>query len=551
MVLTDKDILEIIDTPRNSYIKDFQEKHAKLDMFFNGAEDISEWLDKIENFENEEQKLLRQKIARSTKDTLKKILNPFHKVFTANGGSEVYKFSVKANQNKFKDLVEELPEGISLRKWMEIYWSEAYITDPNGLILIETEAEEDPRSYPTYKSISVIHDYQTKWKEVEYVVFKHGKAKIGEKEVEVFRVFDAEKDALYYVEKGQLIEFIQEDEETSVIYHNKGFVPAVVVSDLVDKKTKGKRSFIHSIEEILDEFLRDSSVLSIYKFFHLYPKYWQYVTKCNKCKGAGYTKDTDGNQVKCTSCKGTGYNLKKDVSDGVMLPLPQKDDPAIAPNIAGFVAPPIEAWQKMVEELERLEKSMSFTLWGAYLEHEKSETATGRFIDVQPVNDALYPISESAETKEWQVASYMARWMFEDQKADIAINYGKRFLVEQPDQLWEKYITAKKDRAPISTLDQHYKEYLLAQYHNDMEMYDQKLKEFYLEPFVHYSFQELKGMVTQEELNRKIYFGEWISETTDFSQNIEMLKKDFEQFVTQKPIYNENDQQTPPDDQQK
>lgn len=546
MILKDEDILSIIETPRNTYIKEFQEKHAKLDMFFNGAEDISEWLDKIENFENDEQKKLRQKIARSTKDTLKKILNPFSKVFTANGGSESYNLKSKADSDKFKELIEELPEGVSLRKWMEIYWAEAYVTDPNGLILIETESEETARSYPAYKSIAVIHDYQTKWKALEYVVLKQGKRTVGEKEVEVYRVFDEVKDGLYYVEKGSLKEFLQGDEQTSIITHNKGFVPAVVVSDLIDKKTKGKKSFIHKIEEVLDEFLRDSSVLSIYKFFHLYPKYWQYVTKCNKCRGAGYTKNSENEQVKCTSCHGTGYNLKKDVSDGVYLPVPSKEDPVIAPDIAGFVAPPIDAWQKMVDELERLEKSMSFTLWGAHLEHEKSETATGRFIDVQPVNDSLYPISETAENKEWQIADFIARWMFDTDKPEISINYGKRFMVESPDELWEKYILAKKDKAPISTLDQHYKEYLLAQYHNDQEMYDRKLKEFYLEPFAHYQFQELKGMITPEEMRRKLYFGEWLSDDIDFSIETEKLEEQFEEFLNTKPIYNEKDPETSP-----
>ncbi len=540
MVLSPQDIVEIIKTPRNPHIKGYQEKHARLDMFFNGSETLADYLEKIQNFENVEQKNLRDKLARSTKDTLKKVLNPFSKVFTASGGSEVYNIKPEANKKAFADLVGFLPEGISLRKWMEVYWSEAYITDPNGIILIEAEDGDNPRSYPTYKNITAIHDYQTKWKKVEYVVLMYGKFKIGNEEVNVYRVFDDEKDALYYLKGDDLKEFIMdEDQTTSVINHNKGFVPAVIVSDLVEKKTKGKKSFIDSIDELLDEFLRDSSVLSIYKFFHLYPKYWQYVTKCNKCKGDG-TIIKNNETTTCTSCSGTGYNLKKDVSDGVYLPIPEGEQPKIAPDIAGFVAPPIDAWQKMVEELERLQKEMEFAIWGSYTEADKSETATGRFIDAQPVMDALRSVSESAENTEYQIAVYMAKWMFSiaaDETPDIAVNYGKRFLVELPDQLWKKYIEAKKDKAPISALDQHYKEYLLGQYHNDMEMYTQKLKEFYLEPFVHYSADELKGLISPEEMKRKVYFGEWISETTDFSAPIEKLKGEFESFINQKPNY--------------
>lgn len=505
-------------------------------MFFNGSENLSDYLHKIQNFENAEQKNLRDKIARSTKDTLKKVLNPFNKVFTASGGSEEFKLRPKKTQEEFKELVAYLPEGVSLRKWMEIYWSEAYVTDPNGLILIEKENTGD-KAYPTYKNISIIHDYQTKWKKVEYVVLNFGKYEINEKQVDVFRIIDDVEDGLYYVENKELKEFIPEGETTGIIAHKKGFVPAVIVSDLIDKKTKGKKSFIDSIDELLDEFLRDSSVLSIYKFFHLYPKYWQYVTKCNRCKGDG-TILKDGVEETCPSCSGTGYNLKKDVSDGVHLPIPEGDQPTIAPHIAGFVAPPIDAWQKMVDEQERLQKEMHYAIWGTYIDHEeKSETATGRFIDAQPVMDALRSISESAENTEYQIALMMAKWMYETPEPEIAISYGKRFQVEQPDQLWKKYIEAKKDNAPISALDQHYKEYLLAQYHNDREMYEQKLKEFYLEPFVHYSVMELRGMVAPEELKKKLYFGEWISEVTDFSANVEVLEKQFEEFINQKPNY--------------
>lgn len=549
MVLSDSQIKERLITPENTDIKQFKKDHKLLDMFYNGGDAIATHLDKIQNFENDDQLDLRKKIARSTKDTLEKILNPFKKVFTASGGSEYYKLSSDSQSEDFKELVSDLPEGISLRKWMEVYWQEGYITDPNGVILIESEAkEEDPKSYPTYKSISVIHDYKMTWKRFEYIIFSKGKQLIGKQKFEVFRVIDDTKDGLYYIENDvlkQVPDYNEDGEEIStLITHNKGFVPAVLISDIVDKKTSGKKSFIFKITELIDEFLRDSSVLSIYKFFHLYPKYWQYVTKCTRCRGTGEVTDKEGNKGTCPSCNGERYNLKKDVSDGVRLPLPQhKDDPTIAPNIAGFVEPPIDAWDKMVEELERLQKEMEFVIWGSYSEADKSETATGRFIDAQPVIDNLRSVSDSAENVEYYIAYYMARWMhsLSEDQVDITIKYGKRFLVEQPDELWEKYITAKKDKAPISTLDQHYKEYLLARYHNDLEMYDQKLKEFYLEPFVHYTLPELKDFITPEDMRRKLYFGEWVSDDTmiDFNKDIEVLRQEFEQFLTDKPLRNE------------
>lgn len=541
MILSQAAKKNVILQPRNENLPGYKKQHDRLNLFFNGSEQIAEYLDKIQDFENDSQRKLRQRLARSPKDTLKKSLNPFKKVFTASGGSQSIKLGNKAKEEQFKELLANLPEGMPLRKWMEVYWSEAYCTDPNGLILIETEATDNPRSYPTYKNIGVIHDYISTWKKVEYVVLEYGEREVNETLVSVYRIIDDEVDGLYYLDRDEDIkEYLLEG---PTIIHNKGFVPAVIVSDLVDKRVRGKKkSFIDCIDELVDEFMRDSSVLSIYKYFHLYPKYWQYVGKCGNCQGEGFVVEND-EQTQCPSCLGNRYHIKKDVSDGVYLPLPDTEDPVIAPHIAGFIAPPIAAWEKMVEELERMEKAMHLTLWGTHLEDQKAgnpETATGRYIDSQPVIDALRSISDSAENIEYQIAFNMAKWMFPDAEPDFEIGYGKRFMVEQPDQLWKKYIDAKTLHAPITTLDQHYREYLLAQYHNDRETYDQKIKEFHLEPFVHYTLEELKDIIKPEEMKRKIYFGEWISEVTDFTKPVEILKTDFENFLATKPDTNEN-----------
>lgn len=548
MVLSQTEKKEVILQPRNPNIEDYKVQHSRLDLFFNGSNYIAEHLDKIQDFENDSQRKLRQRLARSPKDTLKKSLNPFKKVFTASGGSVSIKLGNKVQEGEFKQLLANLPEGMPLRKWMETYWSEAYCTDPNGIILIETEANDNPVSYPTYKNIGVIHDYTTTWKRVEYLVLFFGQRVVNESLVHVYRIIDDSVDGLYYLDNEEnLLEYNSGDEVT--ILHNKGFVPAVVVSDLVDKKVRGKKkSFIDSIEELVEEFMRDSSVLSIYKYFHLYPKYWQYVAKCGRCEGEGFIVVEDVQQ-ECPSCIGHRYHIKKDVSDGIYLPIPDTDDPILAPNLAGYIVPPINAWEKMVAELERMEKAMHFTLWGTHLEDQKTgnpETATGRFIDAQPVTDALRSISDSAENIEYLVAFNMAKWMYPTSDPDIELSYGKRFMVEMPDQLWKKYIEAKLQHAPITTLDQHYREYLLAQFHNDREMYDQKMKEFHLEPFVHLAIGELKGMIDNVEMKKKIYFGEWLSSQVDFTQDIETLRKQFEEFLGTKPDTDEKVEESIP-----
>ena len=542
MVLEEDKILELIITPENTNLSDYRNKHKIFNLYFNGG-DIASEIEKIDTFENNKQRQLRQKIARSPKDLLQRLLNPFKKVFSATGGSEQIEIKPQARKDEFISHLSKLPEGISLSKWMYNYWVEAYITDPNGVIFIETENTDNPKSYPTYKSTSVIHDYKLKWDDFNYIILKHGKYTIGKKEIEVFRVVDDTKDALYYVE-GKVLKIFKTENEMA-ISHKKGFIPAILVSNIVDKMTGGRKSFISQIDELLKEYLRESSVLSIFKFLHAYPKYWQYASKCVKCKGVGVVDDSSVEKGKstCRSCKGSGININPDISDGIMLPLPQdNEDPIIAPNIAGFSVPPIDTWDKMEKSLDDLERKMEFALIGTTIEEEKSNTATGRFIDAQPLYNALHDFSTTEEMIKEKLAQYMAQWMYGNNYGQITIKNGKRFICESPDSIWEKYITSKDKSAPISTLDYLYKQYLLSEYQNDAQMYEQKLKEFYLEPMVHYSISDLNSLniETSDIVLKKIYFSEWLTTKPNFFKDLEKLEKELIDYYNKNISKNEN-----------
>ena len=537
MTLDEGLILKYILTPQNKELKNYRSEHKTLDIYFNGG-DIASQIEKITNFENSGQRKLREKIARSPKDVVHKLLKQFNKTFSATGGSQNIEIKPDKRGEEFSSLLSELPEGISLNKWMQDYWLEAYITDPNGLVFIESEKGDNPKPYPTYKSINIIHDYTATWQNVDYLILNHGNYIINKKETKVFRVIDDEKDALYYVEDKTLKEFETEN-EAHVLNHKKGFVPAILVSDLIDKKTNGRKSFINKIDELLKEYVRESSVLSIFKFLHAYPKYWQYASSCKRCNGTGKITNKENNeQISCSSCKGSGLHLTLDVSDGIQLPLPKNNNPILAPNIAGFVVPPIEAWGKMEETLDRLEKKMEFAMLGTYSEGEKSNTATGRFIDSQPLITELYKFSITEETLKGKIADFMAIWLYGKDYGTISIKNGKRFVAEHPDVIFEKYTKAKEKHAPVATLDYLYKQYLLSEYMNDIKMYDQKLKEFCVEPLVHFTIQELDGLTTDMSIKvqEKIYYSEWIVSGIEWTKDIKTLKEEFNSFINSKNL---------------
>lgn len=544
MILTPEQIKDFIEKPQNAHLETYRSAQETFDLYFNGG-DVAAEIEKINSYENQQQKDLRTKVARSPKDVIDRLLKPFHKAFSASGGSQVIKLGAESRNEEFATMLSALPSDISLVKWVEDYWLEAYVTDPNGVILIESDSE-GKIAYPTYKSVQYVRDYLVIWDKFEYLILDVGKRVIGnedgqgEKEVQVYRVIDHQIDNLYYIDNNELKSYDTE-EEPGVLNHGKGFVPALLVSDIVDKRTEGRRSFFDKVSDLLKEYLRESSVLSIFKFLHAYPKYWQYVTKCTKCKGVGEVKDTEGVAVTCSSCGGSGYKIKSDVSDGIHLPLPRLgDDPVIAPNVAGYTSPPIDYWDKAEASLEKLEKKMELAIIGTHLEEEKSNTATGRFIDVQPVDTALHRFSESAEGVAQTIARYMARWLWGlDEKDEVTLKFGKRFIFEHPDTLWDKYVDARDRKSPVSALDFLYKEYLRAQYQNDEPMFEQKMKEFYLEPMVHFTVEQVDKISSvggSEAVKRKLLFSDWLSTKPDFGKEVEVLRGEFEAFV-QAEIY--------------
>lgn len=535
MILKEGEILEILTKPRNSNIKEWQKEHAKLDIYVNGG-DVSTELEKIRNYENEEQKILREKIAKSTKDVVHNILNPLNKIFNASGGSVSLEDLTDSEAEKVNNAIEQLPEGMSLREWMETYWKDAFVVDPNGVILIEID--EEGNTYPTYKNISKVYDYTLTWDRFDYLVLLDRKVEIEKEQIQIYRVIDDAFDALFYVKNKQLFKYgVEEGEEGEqhAVINTIQEVPAIVCGGIIDKVTGGKLPFINKIDESLKEYLRASSVHTIYKFLHLFPKFWSYAMKCSTCSGTGQITDKQtGEKKKCPTCNGARLKKVTDVSDGIYLPLPKDGQPVIGSNIAGYIDTPIQAWDQQNQDLNDMRQNMEYTLWGSYLSEnisDREKTATEAFINVQPINENLCAISRFAENKETTIISYMTKILLQKEEVDVNVMYGKRFVIESPDALWNKYLEAKEKQAPITTLDYHYEQYLMSEYQNDLSMLQIKKAIFSIEPFPHYSIETIKDVATQEQLQKKILFSEWIT-GADLTMNPDNLRSEFETYTS-------------------
>jgi hypothetical protein len=480
---------------------------------------MDEYIAYINSFENQDQYRIRKRYARSNKDLFDRVLRPIDNVFSAKGGSTY--FDMPEEQSlKLRGILMNVENGLSIRKWVEEYWLKAYVVDPMGLIFIEVGNNE---AYPTYKCSSSIIDYQLNGRKLDYVVF-------STPDKDVYRVVDGDLDRMVSV-KGEDVTILDS-------YPNHfGYVPAILCSDIPTFGTSLYQSPIASVIQVADEYLRDCSVKSVYKLLHGFPKSWAYASVCDKCEGQGLIKGQE-----CPSCKGTGYRLKWDVADVKMIPPPSsKEDPVIAPNVGGYITPDLEAWGKMTEELELLENAIFYTLWGTRQRDEAdNETATGRFIDVQPVNSRLSKISETAESIERFITDALGMFYFPNMYKGSSIHYGRRYLIEGPDVIWEKYERARDKGAPTSVLDSLLKEYVQARYQaNSLELAVQ-LKKIKLEPFVHCTVEQVQTMsIVQEDYLKKAYLSDFFDSLEPneiLSKSIQQLDSKLAQYVKLKQL---------------
>ena len=539
MVKTFDEIKDLINSVSPAWVDLARKEEKKLNVHINGI-GTAEYLKQIDGIENDRQYQLRIKTATSNKYIFENILRPVDKVFSANGGSTTIKTKTEQSQKILAEKLQNFNGGFSLRKWIEVIQSGKYYGSPSGLLFFEWK---DKETWPTFKSIHAIKNYSKNGRKIDWVLFEGEKRKDEtgkEKPGEYFRFVDDAFDYLFY-KLDTNIQLIEDE-----TFENPfGFVPAITNSNIYDSTLTYNISPVDSVIELADHYLRTNSVKNIYEFLHGYPIFWAIVESCRKCDGTGlYDGET------CTKCNGDGHTFRKDVSDVLKIKPPRtNDDPKIAPDIAGYIQPDLETWREQRIELEWLYNLMSFAIWGTTQERAENETATGAFIDVQPVNDRLNKFADAYEQTEHLCINIVGTFYIRENYEFSSVNYGRRFLVEPPDKIWEKYQKAKVAGSPKETLD-----YLLVQFYQSEFKDDKKslaiaLKGIDIEPFVHKTDEEINSLpVSDEDKKRKFYFNEfWKTVDTEIKllKSVDELNKIFDEFILTKNLKEDARQETP------
>jgi hypothetical protein len=515
----------IVNNPNRTLVQKGVEYNKKLRFHLYG-DGMEQKVEKITDYETESLHKLRGKYARSNKDLFSRLARPIDKVFSARGGSIYYQLP-DAQDKAARNLAMNVHNGFSVRKWIETFWKPHMLDDPFGVMFLELMpmqqavlAKQSGRSfvYPTYKSVTSIYDYQPSGSSLEYIVFTVSKAEkkaegLKEEDI-VYRVIDDAFD--YWVKReGDNVTILPQHTYPNYFMQ----VPAVINSDIISPENENCfLSLYDEVLELAENFFLDGSIRITHKIQHGYPKYWEFADDCNVCGGTTYHEGKA-----CDACKGTGKKIMLKVSDAKLLTWPDKENPTPAPNVAGYVSPDKVYFEISTADLQLLEELMNITLWGASSKVKTqgmqtkqtgdTKTATEVMDDIKPQADRLNIVSEMAEKRHKFILDNVIRLQVSQSYAGASVNYGRRYMIEGPDEVWNKYSDARTKGAAVSVLDDLLIEYYETKYATDPVKLAIQTKLMKVEPFVHMTTSQVDGSmsITAADKSAKAYFSEWLS----------------------------------------
>lgn len=529
MILDENEALALLEANQTvpNYILTSREKGRELFALTEGDNFIDELINQIEHIESSDKAAARKKYSRDITHFYERLLRPTDNVYTATGGSKQYDIKDSEKKDKLMNKLGRVRSGKSLQEWLKATWMPLYHNDPNGIIFMEYVKND---VWPTYKNIDHIRNYAPKGQLVDWLIFEPKDVRINKNTVEKhWRIVDDLNDRRYK-QDGSKFTLIEE----LSFEHPFGQVPALINSDIEKLKGDYRLSPIDKIVELSKEYAMDQSVKSLHKKYNGFATMWKYADQCKKCMGV----KRDENGKDCSACDGHGYYKSKDVTDEITLKIPEGDETKLAPDIAGYIVPPIEIWKQYNDELVDLYKTAYNTHWGTLAGSEQStnRTATEIILSSQPIMDRLGGYSDIAEMMEGQLTEWIYNFIDAsrvDKLERIAsIHYGRRFIIDPPDVILEKYEKAKKAGDNNVILDRLLNEFYTAKYKSDPEHLRIVLLKSDVEPYVHLNLDQVIQIFGTKQAQRKVLFEDFWKTLTpqDMDKAADKLRQQFDNW---------------------
>lgn len=491
-----------------------------------------EYLAKINEYENDKQHKLRKNHAIKNPWIIDELVRPIDNIWQAKGGNEVYEFKGSDQTEKFKELLKDVRDGMTMQSFVKNIWFQRFLSDPNGITFCEVDSDgQKPKL--TYKAITSIRNYETDGIKIAWIVFEPSISiieKIDDKDVTVQYSWAVDEKFYYYCknvggENGFTIE--------QMIINSFGVVPGIVNSPIFNTDKGYKTSLLDKQIDILNSYLTLNSIKEIYQFKHNYAIPWMMQPLCPTCNGTRRS----GDEV-CGECHGTGYSAKKDVSDILLIPKALPDEPAQPMPPAGYIQPDVATCNENRVELDWKFDKMFHSLWGtsATPALKRVETATTAFLDNMQIYNKLNAIADIIQDIQKELTLIFGKFTFPTTLTDVKISYSRRYSIDPPDMLWQRYQDARTNQSPEMALNYLLEQFYYSEFASNQTMAEYYIKLMYVEPFVHLLIIDVEDLEVSDDLKlSKRYFPIWqksILPSDVANKTIEQLQKDLLSFAT-------------------
>jgi len=529
----DDEIIELIKANQQApkWVCDARDNHRKLNALVTGKEFSKELIQEIEKIENLDRQKARKKYSKDIRAVSERITKRRSLVFQADGSSDLIKDLPNKAHEPLEKLIKNFKGKKSLLAYLQEYLFQLMDVDPNGVMLCEYVGAE--KIYPTYKSINEIRCYQADGQKLDWILFEP--THINNSNYKKWRFIDDTRDVVI-LDTGQT-QIVMPNETFD---HPFGEVPGMIISPFIEVGTEIRLSTVNSIIPDLEEYARDKSILTLYKFLHGFPITWRYKQDCMSCNGSGKTnipnsKTGEATVKTCSICDGQGRIGKNDVTDVIEIPLPRSsDDVNVAPNLAGFVQPDLETWTQYEKTLRDSEERMEATYWGLDMMVGRNETATGKFIDQGPIINEMDKYADIAEHAYNFFVNLVANWSIPVKEKNQQVWYrmfGRRFIIEPLDSLLRKYQEGVNAGLNNTILDNLLYQIISSQYSTNIPLLRMEQKKSRLEPYVHLSPAVTNNLFGPQEAYKKVLFQQFWEEC-DKSKDEKALKIEMDKFFT-------------------
>ena len=479
------------------------------------------------------------------------IFNDLERVFDGKNPSVNYQFTDTTYRDDWEWYRQEILKEPEV--WRKKGW-DAVKTAINSVLIVDLPEEQKgdyPEPYFYFLGIEHVIDYEVKQGVLQWIIFRQPGNKIACFDDTYYRTIQLDKDGNI---SGDPIER----------EHGLGFCPARFFwsTELTQNQPELKRSPLSPQLANLDWLLFFSISKRHLDLYAPYPIYSAYEADCDfqnnetgdYCDG-GYLRDQnrnykvlrDGTVEQCPVC---ANKRLAGVGSFIEVPVPTGNDPDLR-NPVQITTIDKSSLDYNVEEVNRL-KSEIFTSvvgTGGDVNQKQSINEMQVTANFESRVSVLNSLKGNLEAARKFVDDTCCLLRYGENFLGSSISMGTEFYIYSVNDLYAQYKQAKENGASEAILDSIQDQIIETEYRNDSQKMQRMLILKHLEPYRHYTFDELmklqeKQLLNQDLLKIKINFSTFVDrferENTniiefgsqlEFDKKISIINEKFKEYV--------------------